>query len=344
MGRSTLPDDSSEKKQSKTMKKSNQPVAMWIPIHPEQEIFDKPEETESILAWMDMKSNSSQQQEEGGEKKKRKGKWGKVPSHTKRSANTFPKKLPVSYVLAVEHSLSKSSSLNSQLRGVRLTDVTPRYANTWSRTLRLRGATGKDLTKRGGTCVDEWWESSLKQMNKRCRSKHQGNKSPTKSPAVKSVTKTKTRIGKDVDLVELDSSDDEKATQTNAYDSDEHEDREAKELTGGIEKKEKIPTSKKGFKESPFYVIPSVLNSQDVLHPDARKRICGVFKGEMVYKRSDVSKALRADKWLYQGRKVKKSEMDKPVKKIKARKKSVAKGFNKLRCVRGGPRRNDCIN
>jgi len=324
-------DDSSEKKQSKTMKKSDQPVAMWIPIHPEQESIDKPEEVESILAWMNMKSNSSQQQEDGGEKKKRKGKWGKVPSHTKRSANTFPKKLPVSYVLAVEHSLSKGNSFSTQLKGLRLTDVTPRYANTWSRTLRLRGATGKDLTKRGGKCVDEWWESSLKQMNRHCRSKQQGKKSPSKSSAVKSVTKTKTSSGKDVDLVELDSSDDEKTTQAKpGYDSDEHEDREAKELTGGIEKKEKIPTSKKGFKQSPFYVIPSVLNSQDVLHPDARKRICGVFKGEMVYKRSDVSKALRADKWLYQGRKVKESEMDKPAKKIKARKKSVAKGFNAL--------------
>lgn len=323
-------DDSSEKKQIKTLKKSNQPVAMWIPIHPEQESVDKPEEVESILAWMDMKSNSSKEEGDGGEKKKRKGKWGKAPSYTKRSANTFLKKMPVSYVLAVEHSLSKRNSFNSQLRGVRLTDVTPRYANTWSRTLRLRGATGKDLTKRGGKCVDEWWESSLKQMNRHCRSKQQGKKIPSKSPAVKSVTKTRTSNGKDVDLIELDSSDDEKATQTNAYDSDEHEDREAKELTGGIEKKEKIPTSKKGFKESPFYVIPSVLNSQDVLHPDARKRICGVFKGEMVYKRSDVSKALRADKWLYQGRKVKESEMDKPVKKIKARKKSVAKGFNAL--------------
>jgi len=324
-------DDSSEKKQSKAMKKSNQPVAMWIPIHPEQESVDKPEEVESILAWMDMKSNSSQQQEVGGEKKKRKGKWGKAPSHTKRSANTFPKKVPVSYVLAVEDSPSKSSSPNSQLRGVRLTDVTPRYANTWSRTLRLRGAMGKDLSKRGGKCVDEWWESSLKQMNRHCRSKQQGKKSPSKSPAVKSVTKTKTSSGKDIDLVELDSSDDEKATQAKpGYDSDEHEQIEAKELTGGIEKKEKIPTSKKGFKQSPFYVIPSVLNSQDVLHPDARKRICGVFKGEMVYKRSDVSKALRADKWLYQGRKVKESEIDKPAKKIKARKKSVAKGFNAL--------------
>ena len=324
-------DDSSEKKQSMTMKKSDQPVAMWIPIHPEQESFDKPEEVESILAWMDMKSNSSQQQEEGSEKKKRKGKWGKAPSYTKRFANTFPKKVPVSYVLAVEHSLSKNSSLSSQLHGVRLTDVTPRYANTWSRTLRLRGATGKDLTKRGGKCVDEWWESSLKQMNRRCRSKQQSKKSPSKSLAVKSVTKTKTRGGKNIDLVELDSSDDEKATQAKpGYDSDEHEEREAKELTGGIEKKEKIPISKKGFKQSPFYVIPSVLNSQDVLHPDARKRICGVFKGEMVYKRSDVSKALRADKWLYQGRKVKESEIDKPAKKIKARKKSVAKGFNAL--------------
>jgi len=180
--------------------------------------------------------------------------------------------------------------------------------------------------------VDEWWETSLKRINKHCRpNKRHRSKIPTKSP-VRSVTKAKTKSGREVDVVELESSEDDKngtAHHDNNSDSDEDETVEARELTGSIEK-EKIPTSKAAFKQSPFYVIPSVLNSRDVLHPDARKRISGVFKGELVYRRSDVSKALRANKWLYQGRRVKESETEQPVKQVKKRKKPVGKGFQAL--------------
>lgn len=173
----------------------------------------------------------------------------------------------------------------------------------------------------------------MTEINKYCKPKPQKDKSPakTKSP-VRSVTKTKTKSGKDVDMVELESSGDDNKNigiHSDESDSDEHETIEAKELAGGLEK-EKIPTSKKGFKSSPFYAITSVLNSQDVLHPEARKRICGVFKGELVYRRSDVSKAVRAQKWLYKGRKVREGELDRPAKKVKARKKPVVKGFQAL--------------
>lgn len=181
----------------------------------------------------------------------------------------------------------------------------------------------------------------MKKINRHCRGRRprpEGNSGkggqPKKKSPVKSVTKIKTNSGKEVDVVELKSSDDDdnnkQAQADYSSDSgDEHDKIEAKELTGNVEN-EKIPTSKAAFKQSPFYVIPSVLNSQDVLHPDARKRICGVFKGELVYRRSDVSKALRDRKWLYQGRKVREGEADKPVKQIKARKKPVKTGFNAL--------------
>ena len=330
--------DDSSAKAGKSM--GSNPLAMWVPIHPEQESFDSPEQVESILAWMEMKKHHKNLQDVAGmSDRKRKGKWGnKAKSFCRanlRSANTFAKKVPVSYVVAVEHgkasSLASTDGRNNPLGGVRLTDVTPRYANTWSRTLRLRGATGKDLVQRGGKCVDEWWEASLKQMNMHFKPKRNESKDVSKKSPVKSVTKTKSSTGQEVDLVELESSDDEKATgQHNVYDSDEHEQTETKELTSSIEK-EKIPTSKAAFKQSPFYVIPSVLNQTEVLHPDAKKHICGVFKGELVYRRSDVSKALRAKKWMYQGRKVREVEMDKPVKQIKARKKPAAKkGFQAL--------------
>lgn len=325
--------DNGSTKQSKLPSKPA--AAMWIPIHPEQESFDKPEEVESILAWRQMKENVKSDEtsttKRGGKMSIKKKKLGMLKGLHPKNANTYAKKIPVSYVLAAEHfPLELVDWPHSNSKGTRFTDVTPRYANTWSRTLRLRGATGKEVTTGGGNCVDEWWEKSLKAINRHGRPKatQKSNKSTTKSKSpVRAVTKTKSSNGKEVDVVELESSDDEQ--NPGDSDSDEHETTEAKELSGNIER-EKIPTSKSAFKQSPFYIIPSVLNSRDVLHPDARKRICGVFKGELVYRRSDVSKALQAKKWLYQGRKVKDTELDKPVKQVKARKKPVKKGFNAL--------------
>jgi xeroderma pigmentosum group C-complementing protein len=149
------------------------------------------------------------------------------------------------------------------------------------------------------------------------------------------VTKTTTKAGKEMDMIVFESSDDddedkkksisEQQRQHSDSFSNLNNDKEEQLLEtidlAGIMEKEKIPTSKAAFKQSPFYVIPSILNSQDVLHPDAKKHICGVFKGELVYRRSDVSKALKASKWLYQGRKVKDCEIGNPVKKVKTRKK-----------------------
>eukprot|EP00536_Pseudo-nitzschia_multiseries_P017984 jgi/Psemu1/227307/e_gw1.2009.6.1 len=65
---------------------------------------------------------------------------------------------------------------------------------------------------------------------------------------------------------------------------------------------EPLPTSKAAFKKHPLYVIRSVLNSTEVLKPDAKKRIRGMFKGELVYSRSDVETALTAKRWFYEGR------------------------------------------
>jgi hypothetical protein len=91
-------------------------------------------------------------------------------------------------------------------------------------------------------------------------------------------------------------------------------------------KKEPLPTSKAGFKKHPMYVIRSVLNSTEVLAPDAKKRVCGMFKGELVFQRSDVETALSEKRWMYEGRKVRESELDKPILKVKARKKPASDG------------------
>jgi xeroderma pigmentosum group C-complementing protein len=76
----------------------------------------------------------------------------------------------------------------------------------------------------------------------------------------------------------------------------------------------------------------SQLGTQQVLAPDAKSRICGMFKGEVVYRRSDVSTAKTAKKWLYDGRKVRENE--KPIKRVKARKKSSTGWFPKVEELR----------
>jgi len=93
---------------------------------------------------------------------------------------------------------------------------------------------------------------------------------------------------------------------------------------------EPIPTSKTAFKNHPYYIISSCLKHQEVLHPKAKQEICGMFKGELVYKRRHVSVALPAKKWLYEHRKVRDDELSKPVKKIKRRKVTKKKGFQAL--------------
>lgn len=341
-------DDSKLSNDDKRKPKSTpkQLVARWIPVFPEQETVDKPEEVESILAWIrDITTESSPSKKTTQTKKKSTRSNIARKSLRRQSSNSYAKKAPVSYVLATEHfpPIMKSTTTpfdvsSKSLRGARFTDVTPRYANTWSRTLRLRGATARQLKAGGGKCVDEWWATSLKDINGMCSSAKNksslalANDVVNTEPEIRvSVTKTVSGSGKEVEVLEIDSSGDEKpaAMDTNndsgASDHDEHDNDESVELTKTTAK-EAIPTSKKAFRENPFYVIPSVLNSQDVLHPDAHKRICGVFKGELVYKRSDVSKALRAKKWLYEGRKVKENEIPTPAKQINARKKPTSQG------------------
>jgi xeroderma pigmentosum group C-complementing protein len=96
-------------------------------------------------------------------------------------------------------------------------------------------------------------------------------------------------------------------------------------------KKEAIPTSKAAFRTHPLYVIPSELGKTEVLHPDASKRVVGVFKGQLVYRRSDVSTALTAKKWLYEGRKVLDTELAKPIRRLKARKIPTSTSFKALK-------------
>jgi xeroderma pigmentosum group C-complementing protein len=112
-------------------------------------------------------------------------------------------------------------------------------------------------------------------------------------------------------------------------DEDEHENAEKKELAASAED-EAIPTSKAAFKTHPLYALASNLNKAEVIDPAGKERIVGIFKGELIYRRSDISVALTAKKWRYHGRKVMEAELSKPAKTVKARKKSAPKTFRAL--------------
>jgi DNA repair protein RAD4 len=277
---------------------------------------------------------------------------------------------PVSYVLGVEnfHDLPEMSSYSmgstSQwlLNTTKLTDVTPRYANKWSVTLKIRGANAKNIAQ--GKCVNDWWRQTLQRINhafvkkradvglstlcmdgaRSCsRSRHSRlNHRDISSSTPSYKVETESRGNNKVDILIIDDDEgegedmkeqllasnrnSEKRLNHEQHDVDQTEQREFESMKG----QEAIPTNKAAFKNHPLYVIPSMMKKQEVLAPDAKRRISGIFKGEMVYRRSDVSIAFPAKKWLYQGRKVIEKELPKPAKIIKARKKPTPKGFQTL--------------
>jgi xeroderma pigmentosum group C-complementing protein len=251
----------------------------------------------------------------------------------------------VSYVIGVEHFHHlpddiAESTVNPVFYTTRLVDITPRYANKWSLTLKKRGANSKEIAS--GKCANKWWSRTLKRINNSflenraqlglsdiCLDKH--NHKATKTRRKVSPYKIeKQKINeKEEDVLIIDDSSGSEEEQHGNHSGDDLDDMEQQEFASAKEK-EAIPTSKASFKNHPLYVIPSVLKSQEVLAPGARKRICGIFKGEMVYKRIDASKAYMAKKWLYNGRKVQDNELPKPAKIVKARKKPIQKGFQAL--------------
>ena len=283
----------------------------WTHIDPSCQLFDQPMTVELIDA----------------------------TSFTLRKSKNPKKALKnVSYVIGIEHFHDIPNDI-PVLSTTRIVDISPRYSNTWSQTLRLRGANAKEIAN--GKCPNRWWSRTIKKVNTHfveqrtalglsdmCMDKKvtASRTQQSKSSPIK-VEKQK-KNGRDIDVLVLyDSSDEEEKSHQEI--EDDSDDLEQQEFASSKEK-EAIPTSKASFKNHPLYIIPSVLKSQEVMAPDAKKRICGIFKGEMVYKRSDASKALTAHKWLYQGRKVEENELKKPAKIVKARKKPVKTGFQAL--------------
>jgi hypothetical protein len=263
----------------------------------------------------------------------------------------------VSYVLAVEYRVSKkllsqqrrkSSSTEMLVPGIHITDVTPRYASAWSKTLKLRGATNRDLvaaacsnnampSSSSSTChTILWWEGIVQKVNQAFQHKHpiQPTKEITTSSSKLSVQPL-ADCGDEIIFV--DELQEEKVTKdhisghgatSNSKNSKTAEGAEEDDLLVQVESakeqiefkaaslREAIPTSKSAFKNHPLYVIPSVLKEFEVLTPDSKNRICGMFKGELVYKRCDVSPAYSEKKWLYEQRKVRERELNNPAKVV----------------------------
>ena len=304
--------------------------ARWAHADCERKMLDQPSVVEKILAKL-------QNSDESGPKTRER----------------------VSYVLAVEHNrFTTVATGGDDHLYCRVTDVTRRYAGAWSQTLRLRGASGQQIVKTGGKCVDEWWDMTLRKVNRLAKRKARsflevasveggrargGNK---KSGTSKISSQTPTSGGKSEEAIVIgDSSDSENeddrkpaasvsvsvavSSASNMLDEDEYETAEKKELAASAAD-EAIPTSKAAFKTHPLYALASNLNKAEVIDPAGKRRIVGIFKGELIYRRSDVSVALTAKKWRYQGRKVREAELSKPAKTVKARKKSAPKTFRAL--------------
>jgi xeroderma pigmentosum group C-complementing protein len=160
------------------------------------------------------------------------------------------KKIPISYALAAEH---LPGSLKS-----RLTEVTPRYASSWVDSLKSRGVLrGKQTRVKDSERIDKWWASVLKSVN-----------SVEKAKSKKDLQSKGKSV---IDAIVLDDDASVEHHDDKLKEADDHEKRELHAST----KDEPIPTSKTSFKSHPIYVIPSVLNANEVLVPDAKKRFCG---------------------------------------------------------------------
>ena len=312
---------------STTSSKPSSSAARWIHVDCERKVADQPSVVE------------------------------KTPSRLNSGDESAPRtRERVSYVLGVEHNIFTTVAASDDIHlYCRVTDVTRRYAGAWSQTLRLRGANGQQIVKNAGKCVDSWWDMTLRKVNRLAKRRARsfldtgsaksgqiGVGEKTESSPPKLSTRNRSSGSKSEDAIVIgDSSDSESeddrkpaasvpvSSASNLLDEDEHENAEKKELAASAAD-EAIPTSKAAFKKHPLYALASNLNKAEVIDPAAKKRIVGIFKGELIYRRNDISVALTSKKWLYQGRKVKETELSKPAKKVKARKKSAPKTFRAL--------------
>lgn len=222
----------------------------WIHADVSFQIFNGPKSIEIIEALADVE---------------------RVPSRTEIiSLMERPKarRSPVSYVLAVEHDLSLTydtlhdSFFNQTLFCI--TDVTPRYAQHWTKSLLLRGSSKSSILKNKGRCSDVFWSDSIRKINHSLKLRRRKNYKQSVAKSGKNATSA----------IEIDISPETSGNSRFDEEINSHELNEFKRSAAN----ETIPTSKVGFNNHPFYAIKSTLNKDEVIHPDASKRMCGMFK------------------------------------------------------------------
>ncbi|KAG7372500.1 rad4 beta-hairpin domain 1-containing protein [Nitzschia inconspicua] len=265
--------------------------------------------------------------------------------HKPRSSFNTPKRNPIPYAIAVEHmsvvqtKLLHDQSSSSSSSILRMTDVTPRYAYSMVESLQARGL-GQE--KQPENAKNDWFSTFLRR-----HSHHATTKSGKRPSGTGVTTKDLSSTGKTAqDAITIDGCSGAERSDTNKnivtpepqagpsginHLHPCHMEHEEEKQLDTMRKREPLPTSKAAFKKHPTYVIASCLNSTEVLVPDAKKRSCGIFKGELVYLRCDVETALPEKKWLYKGRKVRDEELKQPILKVKARKKTSTSQFKALK-------------
>jgi Rad4 beta-hairpin domain 3/Rad4 beta-hairpin domain 1/Rad4 beta-hairpin domain 2 len=267
----------------------------WVHVDPLHQLADQPDQVEYLIA-------------------------GRSPNVEMKLTT---KRGVVAYALGVEHCTVETNEMDEDLTRLRLTDVTPRYAFSWVSSLRKRRIVRTKNCSIEDNVKQSWWSKTLHLINAQYRSSRSASKDSehaaskgTKDDPIHLDKKTKKKRKPRIVPVEPSH-------------FDKFDELEAGELVE-LAKDEALPTSKGAYRTHPTYVIPSELGKAEVLAPDAFKRACGSFKGQVVYRRSDVSTAFTATKWLYDGRKVRDDELSKPVKVRQKRKKPIRKGFRAL--------------
>jgi xeroderma pigmentosum group C-complementing protein len=271
----------------------------WVHVDPVYKLVDRPDYVETLLG-QDRPPH------------------GKVASKKRSFA---------AYVVAAEHCPVSHDHGTAATTRLRLTDVTPRYAASWVESLRKRGIVRSKKCSIDSLVRQSWWTRTLKTIN---NGHEPSNMSKTKSTTPPTKQNSGASLDQAIELDELDGQD-ENATVAADDIADAETRTEAEELQT-LAEHETIPTSKAAFATHPKFVIPSVMGKAEVLAPDASQRVCGVFKGQLVYRRDDVSTARTAQKWLYEGRRVRDTEMRQSIKRRNVRKKPATKsGFQALR-------------
>jgi hypothetical protein len=81
------------------------------------------------------------------------------------------------------------------------------------------------------------------------------------------------------------------------------------------EKREKMPTSYKGFQNHPLYALERFCKKHEVIYPCGKKDAIGVFRGELVFPRQNLRKLESERNWRLGGKMIKSGET--PLKSIK---------------------------